>query len=985
MSRFWSLKKLFKGKSRCNLQNDITASNTSILPTRQKFKASTRVRLHNLKAAFQTGSASSKSAIDTYSADDIDFSEYLPVVNGVGGGLGLIFEAEDIHQSQAAALVSQDSSEVITFLFLQTNGPLLMRTQVEQQAEDVLSPNYEASGIDVRSSVLVTFDPCHTPEDIPSVAALFVGGEYGQTTASVSALPQTEHASQHDEDTSSIHPEPRTGASITSPSVINDDQSTHSSDESDGGVLLDRSDQPLFIPSPEVSRSRSIPVYASVTNDLLKSDTSLSDNPDNDFQAVKRAIVEAPSAFEAQQALLDLADVQAAGETCSRPQTIDGDAADDQPQEATLSRVSAEVDELSNIVIEYRSRRARREERKRQNVEQALEDQKIEAVKALPDLHRRLERSGDEIASLKVKIRELEQEKQELDAEVDLLQEKKRLTRNVNKKKVDELEAENKVLALKNFSLEYNARQSQILLNEERKKSEIEAASKNAQIARLEIDQRTSKSKIDDLEAKRSRLSIETSRQASDFHQSLAEKDEQLAMANAKIVKLEGGGGGLNLNQLTNLARLMMQKHRGLMTHHRDTKIEMERLSVKHIASEAALREAQTEAWTKTHLHEEVCRTLELSKQMHKETIEASAALTEKYEKLETRYNVTRQVSERMLADSMQASAAKDERINLPYSRSSATALVKELDKKQVQIYQAESRLVATQRLAESLKDQLQEAKSAQDGLELENKKLECQLGEVKVRLDHDFEDEERLKTDLANAKAQVEDFRQSADGWKEIANAKLDSHSPEIIKEMCRFTISQLQERTRAVEKHNDELFNYTKTLKTKIRDLEYELGINARRLNMDESVKLGFYEHHWSKVGQVFDDNNQVSDSTPSLTIEEHMGPEYIDRQNAMYRAIDEARETRGEDDIKFYDLGTEKVKAIFGHGPAGFKLSPLPEMPEGFPDRIAARAIEDLRAQVRNLKAEVWELTGAAEGGQREDGSWETEEKVEDSRIF
>ena len=75
----------------------------------------------------------------------------------------------------------------------------------------------------------------------------------------------------------------------------------------------------------------------------------------------------------------------------------------------------------------------------------------------------------------------------------------------------------------------------------------------------------------------------------------------------------------------------------------------------------------------------------------------------------------------------------------------------------------------------------------------MENKKLECQLEEAKVRLDHDHEDEERLKAELEEAKADLEECKQCADRWQLIAVAELDKYAPDIIEHAREVTLSTL------------------------------------------------------------------------------------------------------------------------------------------------------------------------------------------------
>jgi chromosome segregation ATPase len=177
-----------------------------------------------------------------------------------------------------------------------------------------------------------------------------------------------------------------------------------------------------------------------------------------------------------------------------------------------------------------------------------------------------------------------------------------------------------------------------------------------------------------------------------------------------------------------------------------------------------------------------VSRTLDVSKKLHKEANECAAALTKELEALETRYEMSRKVSERMLTGSGQTNASKDERIKILTLTSPPVGLRQALDDKQVDLQEAECRLVATQRQVETLNDQLIDAKGMYTEAIVDNKKLECQLGEAQVRLDHDYQDEERLKAELEKAWAKLEECKECADCWQRIAVGELDNHAPAII-----------------------------------------------------------------------------------------------------------------------------------------------------------------------------------------------------------
>ena len=172
-------------------------------------------------------------------------------------------------------------------------------------------------------------------------------------------------------------------------------------------------------------------------------------------------------------------------------------------------------------------------------------------------------------------------------------------------------------------------------------------------------------------------------------------------------------------------------------------------------------------------------------------------------------------------------------------------------------------------------------------------------------------------------------------------------------------------------------ELVNHNSSLETHLGDLEFELGISERRLTWDESLKIGFHEQHWSIVEEVFEVNKsktamikafearfsrelaKIPIGTPTVskeTFKDHVGPEFIDRTNALYRFAYEAREGRGEDDLRYSDLDQERITAIYGHWPAGYNPQPQKEMPEGHAERKAAQDIANLKSQVMEMKVRL-----------------------------
>jgi regulator of replication initiation timing len=305
------------------------------------------------------------------------------------------------------------------------------------------------------------------------------------------------------------------------------------------------------------------------------------------------------------------------------------------------------------------------------------------------------------------------------------------------------------------------------------------------------------------------------------------------------------------------LVKKLTPIHHNLKADFEKLQAHLKELEARLEETNSALREAQTEAWTKKHVNEEVSRALEQSKQMHKEANEYAAISAEKFEKLETRYKISQKVTERMLADFWLENASKNERIRILATNPTHDELTQQLDDRQVKLHAAESQVVETQRLVETLHIQLTDAKADHTELQIENRNLECQIGEAKVRLYHDYEDEERLRAELERANTDVEEFRQSSEGWQHVAVSKLDEYAPEVIAEVKEITLQTLQDKVDEAASRIQALAEDNNALEIDLDDLQYELGINKRRLATDESVKIGFYERHWSTVQEIFDEN--------------------------------------------------------------------------------------------------------------------------------
>jgi hypothetical protein len=195
----------------------------------------------------------------------------------------------------------------------------------------------------------------------------------------------------------------------------------------------------------------------------------------------------------------------------------------------------------------------------------------------------------------------------------------------------------------------------------------------------LKVVNKAAQSRIRELAARLSKMS--KAAVASEKHTST--KLELLAHADSKMVELKCSHAtcisqgssrfahlyktktGLSPDQRKDLLKKLTRAHHALLADFRRVQERLLELEKKQLQTDSMLREAQTKAWIKRNLHEEMSRTLDVSKQMHKEANECASALKKELEALETRYEMSRKVSERILADSWQTNASRDKRIKI--------------------------------------------------------------------------------------------------------------------------------------------------------------------------------------------------------------------------------------------------------------------------------------------------------------------------------
>lgn len=150
-----------------------------------------------------------------------------------------------------------------------------------------------------------------------------------------------------------------------------------------------------------------------------------------------------------------------------------------------------------------------------------------ESPQTAPKLNEHRKSPSGWVSRLELKTLQLQQENQELVAKIELFEENKELTRQVNERKIGELSAENIRLSLRNSSLNYNIRQAQEALAEERRKGESAKRSRDAQITSLHIAKKALQRKIGEFQIELYQGSEAESRESFMDRKSLAAKENK--------------------------------------------------------------------------------------------------------------------------------------------------------------------------------------------------------------------------------------------------------------------------------------------------------------------------------------------------------------------------------------------------------------------------------------------------------------------------
>jgi hypothetical protein len=352
-----------------------------------------------------------------------------------------------------------------------------------------------------------------------------------------------------------------------------------------------------------------------------------------------------------------------------------------------------------------------------------------------------------------------------------------------------------------------------------------------------------------------------------------------------------------------------------------------------------ALKKSETELWTFKHLLEEAGRALEMSQGMHKEANELVETLQKQVATQEVTLKVEQRCAERLLADAMRENATKDERIArlrsaISKTPESETNLPGLLDTATQQLSTLEEQTIIAQRSAEDVLELLgtEQAKSA-DLLQA-NRELENQLGRLQLELDIANDEKAVVQEELGEAHKDLEVTEENARLWQIVAEKRLDELLPEEQAEMKAHALEELRKQLEQAQQIAEYYRQKNLTVLEDAVDLEYELQLHQRRLANDAGQELYFYQTHWENVENVFDENEQskarleafeerfavelereplqlTRDPHAHKSFEEAIGPEFVAQTLAMMKG------QAGSHDSEKPCL-TEKVQGIYGFGP-------------------------------------------------------------------
>ena len=381
------------------------------------------------------------------------------------------------------------------------------------------------------------------------------------------------------------------------------------------------------------------------------------------------------------------------------------------------------------------------------------------------------------------------------------------------------------------------------------------------------------------------------------------------------------------------------------------------------------LKKAQRQAWTERHLKEEESRALAISQKLHKESEElrrksglAIVELEDQLEACQRLVEIEKKISANLLGDALlrisllekENEVLQDQLLETPAQGSGSLERVGELTHElwhAKQEYGNQSRLVQTQ-----VEDMIRTETSAAASENL-RKELDCKVGRQALDLLELNNERDELKEELANTREDLRMTEENRDLWQRMAEKNLTELS---LNEQCDqrdWALAQMREQLDLV----DELKKRNAEMQRWGDDLVYEVGVHEHRLKEDKVMEIQYFRRFFSKMEDVFYEHQEalvklesledrfatqleteplklLREPDPLWSFEEEMGPDFVAQTMALYRGRDEDTESSVRQ--------AERVQGVYGFGPAGAPVKPVPGMPEGYQERKAHREAEEAK---------------------------------------
>ena len=275
-----------------------------------------------------------------------------------------------------------------------------------------------------------------------------------------------------------------------------------------------------------------------------------------------------------------------------------------------------------------------------------------------------------------------------------------------------------------------------------------------------------------------------------------------------------------------------------------------------------ALKKSETEAWTFKHLHEEAGRTLELSQRMHKQANEVVSSLQKQVATQEVSFNIERRCAERLLADAMRENATKGEHIArlrdvLATAPETEETKAKLLDMTMLQLTKSDEETISAQRAAADALELLTAEEAKSEAHLQAHRELDNKLGQVQMEFDISEEDKARLKEELVDAYRDLDVAVENARLWQVVAEQRLDDLSPDEKTEIKAHALQQVRKQLEQAQEEARYYKDKNQMVREDAADLEYELHLHQRRLGNDAGQELHFYQTHWETVKEIFEEN--------------------------------------------------------------------------------------------------------------------------------